>query len=159
MLLDFVVALVLFAVCTVTQVFDIYDRYMNPYLTYILTGLIGLNGLVLYYFIPQLSKHHPWKVFRIPFLDRTKLPNRIASKIRASALYKKYIAKWLGDDKVPVGHQNPYNFLNWIWFEYGYHVLRWVEVLLWIILVQANITPLMIRFTTKIPNMYVLFLY
>ncbi|KAL0490110.1 hypothetical protein AKO1_006730, partial [Acrasis kona] len=59
MLIDLGCCLGLLFVCGSTQTFDVYYRYMSPYLGYVLTSIICANAFIVYYLIPQLSKHHP----------------------------------------------------------------------------------------------------
>jgi hypothetical protein len=40
---DMLMAIILFVFCTITQIFDVYHRYMNPYLRYSILYIILIH--------------------------------------------------------------------------------------------------------------------
>ncbi|KAG2378350.1 hypothetical protein C9374_008493 [Naegleria lovaniensis] len=68
---DLAIAVVLFIVAFVPQLWDAFQRG-NPYLLYVLTALNVFIGILCYYIYPHLSKHHPFTIFRYPLLSKNQ---------------------------------------------------------------------------------------
>lgn len=113
--IDVLISVTLFICCLPLEIFDVFNRGPNPYITYVLSASISIIGFIVYYLIPQMSKHHPWLLFRQPLL----IP---------------YIPKWWSQNKF-LGR------FNFAWFELVSYILKWIESGLYIILVMASISP------------------
>lgn len=114
--IDLLVAVALFAFCIPLEVFDVFNRGPNPYITYVISILIPMIGFTAHYLIPQLSKHHPWLIFRLPLI----VPNELPEWWTKHKLLKRF---------------------KWAWYEVISYVLKWIETGLYIILVLASISP------------------
>jgi len=94
-LLDLLIAVGIFVIVTIPQLWDAFQRG-NPYLLYVLTAINVFFGMICYYLYPQLSKHYPFTFFRFPLLSNNQPSAKFIGK-----------AKWLW-------YEIAYYVLTWI---------------------------------------------
>lgn len=68
MAIDLIIAIVAAIPVLVIQLFDAV-ALLNPYLLYVLTGIICAIGLMVHYLMPQLKKRYPFSILKFPLLN------------------------------------------------------------------------------------------